>query len=175
MDDSVQPTDSHSPWDVWFSDAFQVTTEGVRSFGRATGCWHTPSPSLGIPPDDTPVPSTLLAAPTLHAVAAVVAQQISSPNMSRILHAGQSYTYIEHPRIGDRVDIGARLVERTHRGGADFFVVETGAYVDGALRITGTSRIVYAGDADDVLTLSDAVVDEVMLAGTGPSAQRAHS
>jgi hypothetical protein len=175
VDDSAQPSDSHDTpdnWDVWFSDAFEVTTEGVRTFGRATRCWHTPSPALGIPPTDTPVPSTLLAAPMLHAAAAVVSQAISSPNMSRILHAGQSYAYLEHPRIGERIAIGARLTERTQRGGADFFVVETGAFVDGAPRVIGTSRIVYAGDAEEALSLSDAVVDEVMLTGTGPTAQR---
>ncbi|NMD54478.1 MaoC family dehydratase N-terminal domain-containing protein [Tsukamurella columbiensis] len=157
---------------MWYPNAFEITTEGVRSFGRATRCWHTPWESLGVPPLDTPVPATLLAAPMLHAVAALVAASINSPNMSRILHAGQSYRYDRHPVVGDRIDIGARIVDRTQRGGADFFTVESGAVVDGVPGVVGTSQIVYLGDAVEGPALEDALVENVMLFGTGPLTQQ---
>lgn len=157
---------------MWYPSAFEVTTEGVRSFGRATRCWHTPWESLGVPPAGTPVPATLLAAPMLHAVAALVAASISSPNMSRILHAGQSYRYERHPVIGERIDIGARITDQTQRGGADFFTVESGAVVDGETRVVGTSQIVYLGDAVEGPALEEALVENVMLFGTGPLTQQ---
>ncbi|MCA0158021.1 MaoC family dehydratase N-terminal domain-containing protein [Tsukamurella sp. M9C] len=157
---------------MWYPSAFEVTTEGVRAFGRATRCWHTPWESLGVPPRDTPVPATLLAAPMLHAVAALVAASISSPNMSRILHAGQSYRYEGHPLIGERIDIGARITDHVQRGGADFFTVESGAVVDGETRIVGTSQIVYLGDAVEGPVLEEALVENVMLFGTGPLTQQ---
>ncbi|TWS26347.1 MaoC family dehydratase [Tsukamurella sputi] len=172
MTDRMQAADSHPQWDAWYPNAFEVTTEGVRAFGRATRCWHTPWESLGVPPLDTPVPATLLAAPMLHAVAALVAASISSPNMSRILHAGQTYRYERHPVVGDRIDIGARIADHSRRGGADFFTVESVAVVDDAPGIVGTSQIVYLGDAADAPALEDALVENVMLFGTGPLTQQ---
>lgn len=168
MSDREAVSHSHAVWDTWYPNAFEITTEGVRSFGRATRCWHTPWGSLSVLPLDTPVPATMLAAPMLHAVAALVVRSIASPNMSRILHAGQSYRYLHHPAVGDHVDIGARLTDHAQRGGADFFTVESAAVVGGEIRIAGTSQIVYVGDGVEQPALDDGLVENVMLFGTGP-------
>lgn len=165
-----------SSWDIWYPDAYEVSSESVRAFGRATRNPHIPYGERGILPADTAVPFTLLAAPMFDAAAALVSQSIPNCNLSRIVHAAQQFTPTGQLRISQRISFGARLTSHVVKAGTDIITIDVAAFASPSdtpllaciITIAHSST---AGPAVDF----DAIADNIMLTGTGPSDSNAYS
>lgn len=163
-------------WEIWFSDAYEIGSESVRSFGRATRCWHVPYADSKLIPADTVVPMTMLGAPLMQVAAAVVGKAIPGCNLSAILHAGEAFKYLEPLRIGDVASVGARLRSHIVKAETDLITVECRVYVDGEPRVDAEIFIAHSQRETGIdLAAADALADEVMMTGTGPSESAAYT
>ncbi|NMD56999.1 MULTISPECIES: MaoC family dehydratase N-terminal domain-containing protein [Tsukamurella] len=161
-------------WDLWFHDAYEVSSEAVRAFARATRDPHIAYAGRGILAPDCPVPITLLAAPMFDAAAALVSRAIPNCNLSRIVHAAQQFTALDALRIGQRISIGARLSSHVVKAGTDIITIDTTAYADDAPRLAAVLTIAHSDSAGPAVDL-DSVADHIMLTGTGPSDSNAYT
>ncbi|MDF0530964.1 MaoC family dehydratase N-terminal domain-containing protein [Tsukamurella sp. 8F] len=162
---------SQDDWEVWHPDCFEVTSEGVRAFGRAIQASYVPYQTRRELPADTPVPGTLMAAPMFDAAAVLVSRVIPGCNLSQIAHTAQRFRYVRPLRIGDLTSIGARLLTHVDRADTDVLSIESAVYVRGVQHIVGTLGIVHGRrvpEGIDIVAL-DSASDRVMRAGTGPS------
>ncbi|MCS3779434.1 MaoC family dehydratase N-terminal domain-containing protein [Tsukamurella ocularis] len=169
---SLQHVAADSPqnvaWDLWYPDAYEVSSETVRAFARATRDPYVVYAGRGILDPNAPVPITLLAAPMFDAAAALVSQQIPNCNLSRIVHAAQQFTALNTLRIGQRISIGARLSSHVVKAGTDIITIDTTAYAEGTPRLAAVLTIAHSMTAGPAVDL-DTIADQIMLTGTGPS------
>lgn len=157
-------------WELWVSDAYEIGAESVRSFGRATRCWHVPYAVSRVIPADTAVPSMMLGAALLQAASAVVGKAIPGCNLSAILHAGQSYKYLRPLQIGDVLSVGVRLASHTVKAETDMLIIDAMVYADGEPAMSAEIFIVHSQRETGIdLEAADRLADEVMMTGTGPS------
>lgn len=161
-------------WDLWFPDAYEISSETVRAFARATRDPHIAYAERGILDPDSPVPITLLAAPMFDAASALVSRAIPNCNLSRIVHAAQQFTALSALRIGQRISIGARLASHVVKAGTDIITIDTTAYADDTPRLAAVLTIAHSATAGPAVDL-DAVADDIMLTGTGPSDSNAYT
>ncbi|WP_158636158.1 FAS1-like dehydratase domain-containing protein [Tsukamurella sputi] len=162
-------------WDVWFPQAVEITAAGVRDFARAVRCWHVPHESpLVLPAQAGTAPATLGASALLSAATVVVARAIPGRNLARVLHVEQSFAYDRHPRVGDVLDVGARLTRRTSRGAVALLTIDAVLAADGRTRVRSSSTIAYDGSELGTADLAfEDVAESVMRTGSGPGAATA--
>lgn len=161
-------------WEIRFDDAYEVSSETVRSFARAVRDPHIPYGGRGILAADTPIPATLLAAPMFDAASLLVSRAIPNCNLSRIVHAAQQFTAHRPLRIGHRLSFGARLASHVVKANTDILVIEVAAYAAGELHVSGVITLAHSAVGGPELDL-DGVADNVMLTGTGPSSSDAYT
>ena len=157
-------------WELWFPDAYEIGSESVRSFARATRSWHVPYAASRVIPADSVVPPTMLGGPLLQAASALVGKAIPGCNLSAIMHAGQSFRYLSPLGIGDVISVGARLSSHIVKAETDMIVVETMVFVDDKPMLDAEIFIVHSQRETGIdLEAADGLADEVMMVGTGPS------
>ncbi|WP_019201221.1 MaoC family dehydratase N-terminal domain-containing protein [Tsukamurella sp. 1534] len=163
-------------WDIWFPDAYEIGSESVRSFARATRSWHVPYAASRVIPADTAVPATLLGAPLLQAASALVGKALPGCNLSAILHAGQSYTYLRPLHIGEVLSVGARLSSHIVKADTDLITVASTVYV-GSEPVLGAETLIVHSQRETGIDLeaADRLADELMMTGTGPSSSDAYA
>lgn len=161
-------------WDIWYPDAYEISAEGVRGFARAVRDPHVPFGARGILATDTPVPITLLAGPMFDAAAILVSRAIPNCNLSRIVHAAQQFTTVRPLRIGQRISFGARLTSHIVKANTDVIAIEVTAYADDTAHLAALITIAHSATAGPGVDL-DAVADQIMLTGTGPSDSDAYT
>lgn len=163
-------------WELWFPDAYEIGTETVRSFARATRNWHVPHAMSRVLPADTAVPATVLGAPLMQAASALVGKAIPGCNLSAIMHAGQSYKYLRPLRIGDVVSVGVRLTSHVVKAETDLLVVEAAIYADGQPTLHSEILIVHSQRETGLdLEAANRAADEIMMTGMGPSHSDAYA
>lgn len=168
-------TPSASDWDLWFPDAYEISSETVRSFARATRNPHIPHQQRSIlDPDTTSVPLTLLAAPMFDAAAALVSQAIPNCNLSRIVHATQQFTALDTLHIGQRISLGARLASHIVKASTDIISIDVTAYSADIPKLAAVITIAHSATAGPAANL-DTVANQIMLTGTGPSDSDAYT
>ncbi|CAM4084300.1 MaoC family dehydratase N-terminal domain-containing protein [Tsukamurella strandjordii] len=155
-------------WDLWFPDAYEISSETVRAFARATRDPYIAYAGRGILDQDSPVPITLLAAPMFDAASALVSRAIPNCNLSRIVHTAQQFTAVSTLRIGQRISLGARLSSHVVKAGTNIITIDTTAYADDTAQLAAVLTIAHSATAGPAVDL-DAVADAIMLTGTGPS------
>lgn len=157
-------------WEIWFPDAYEIGSESVRSFARATRNWHVPYAASRVVPTDTAVPSTMLGAPLLQAASALVGKAIPGCNLSAILHAGQTFHYLRPLHIGDVVSVGTRLGSHIVKAETDLITVDCMVYVNDEPCVAAEIFIAHSQRETGVdLAAADKLADEIMMTGTGPS------
>ncbi len=90
---------------------FEVTAERVRAFGRAVG------EREGV------VPPTFATAPEVAGLAQVIADPDLGLDLSRVVHAEQSYEWRRPLRVGDVLRCRPRIAAARSKGGTGFLTV----------------------------------------------------
>ncbi|MFC7752409.1 FAS1-like dehydratase domain-containing protein [Tsukamurella soli] len=175
--DTAEPCSCGIDWDVWYPDMFEISGDLVRMYARAIGASYVPYLNRSVIPADTPVPGTIVAAPMLDTLAPVVSAAIPNCNVSRIVHAGQRFEYLAPLRIGDRVSLGAKLLSHVVKAGVDIVAIEVTAFAGDQAKVIGVMTVAHSTSGVEGLDPAalDMLADNVMLAGTGPSASDAYS
>ena len=163
-------------WELWFPEAYEVNAEAVRSFARGVRSPHVEYQTSKILPADTPIPSTLLAAPMFQGCSTIVSTHIKNVNLSQVMQTGQAFTYYRPLRFGDVVSFGARLTSHVIKAETDLMTIQVMAYVDGAEAVGATISLAHSQrDMGVDLAAVDAFADQVMMTGTGPSQSDAYA
>ncbi|WP_041944246.1 FAS1-like dehydratase domain-containing protein [Tsukamurella paurometabola] len=164
------PVSIADEWEIWFPDAYEIGSESVRSFARATRNWHVPYAASRVVPADSAVPATMLGAPLLQAASALVGKAIPGCNLSAILHAGQTFHYLRALQIGDIVSVGTRLGSHIVKADTDLITVDCMVYVADEPCVSAEIFIAHSQRETGIdLEAADRLADEVMMTGTGPS------